>query len=294
MAKWITSDELVKLTVSDKVGRVTLSRPEKRNALSRQVLAELQEALLEADDLVDVAVIVLEGAGRDFCAGYDIGFAQDPKNQSPDPRYRTRQGNFDDDTWTMERHLQKMQIITELHKPVIAKVQGHALAGGAELALLCDMVIAAEDAKIGHPGTRAQGSPPNNMWFYHVGPQWAKRLLLSGDSVSGADAARIGLVMDAVPADQLDDEVMQLATRLAMIDPEILASNKRIVNLAMELSGAKTLQRLSAEMDARAHLSQGPGRKKFKADVQALGVRQAIKAREAQFGDGMVHIRSKR
>src|SRR5690606_38077618 len=154
---------------------------------------------------------------------------------------------FRSDTWKLERSQELLRTAFVVHKPVIAKVHGHCVAGGTDLALYCDMVIAADDARIGFPATRAMGSPPNHMWFYNVGPQWAKRLLLSGDVVSGADAARIGLVVASAPATQLEAEVSTLAGRLATIDPELLATNKRIVNLALELAGAGTLSRLAAE-----------------------------------------------
>jgi enoyl-CoA hydratase len=199
---------------------------------------------------------------------------------------------MDDDVWTMTRKMHQMLIIPDIHKPVIAKVQGRALAGGAELALACDIIIAADDAQIGHPGVRGLGSPPINFWFYHVGPQWAKRLLLTGDPISGYDAARIGLVLDSVPAGELDAEVSKLAARIALIDPEITAANKRVVNMAMEVAGARTMQKLSTEIDARAHLSQGPLRKKFKGDVKEVGVREAIKKRDALFGNEAVRIRN--
>jgi enoyl-CoA hydratase len=295
MAKWLKSQEFIKFTVADQIARITMNRPEKRNALSPGLIAELHDAMLEADDLVSVSVIILEGAGQDFCSGYDLAFGSDPKNQRDDAGlYRTRIGNFDDDSWTMERKMGQMLVVTDLHKPVIAKIHGRCLAGGAELALLCDIVIAAEDAKIGHPGTRSLGSPPVNMWFYHVGPQWAKRLLLTGDSISGADAAQIGLVLDAVPADELDEEVDQLARRMTLIDADMLACQKRIVNIAMEMAGSRNMQRLSMEMDARAHASTGPRRTKLKTELRELGVRTAVHNRDALFGDSMVRLRAKR
>src|SRR5690606_17456529 len=151
---------------------------------------------------------------------------------------------FRSDTWKLERSQELLRTAFIVHKPVIAKVHGNCLAGGTDLALYCDLVIAADDARIGFPATRAMGSPPNHMWIYHVGPQWAKRLLLTGDVVSGADAARIGLVVASVPHERLDEEVMSLARRMATIDAELLATQKRIVNLALELAGAGTLQRL--------------------------------------------------
>ena len=114
---------------------------------------------------------------------------------------------------------------------------------------------------------------------------------MSGDCVSGRDAAKIGLVLDAVPVDQLDAEVNELARRLSFVDADLLAAQKRIVNLAMELQGAATLQRLATEMDAKAHLAQGPRRAQFKADMGSLGMKEALKNRDAPFGDGMVRVR---
>jgi enoyl-CoA hydratase len=292
MAKWLKSQENLTLEVKDKIAYITLNRPHKRNALSPDLIRELHEAMLEADDLKEVHVIVLQGAGDDFCAGYDLGFGYNPDNQyDASGLYRSRMGSFDDDIWTMTRKMGQSWIIADVHKPVIAKVQGRALAGGAELALICDMIIAADDALIGHPGTRGLGSPPINYWFYHVGPQWAKRLLLTGDSITGKDAARIGLVLDAVPAAELDAEVETLAKRIALIDPEIAATQKRAVNLAMDLAGARTFQKLAIEQDARAHLSQGPGRQTWKENVKAHGVRKAIKMRDADYGPDPVKLR---
>jgi enoyl-CoA hydratase len=292
MAKWLKSQEFLTFEVRDKIAYITLNRPEKRNALSPELIRELHEAMLEADDLQSVSVIVLQAAGDDFCAGYDLGFGYNPVNQQdPEGTYRSRIGSFDDDVWTMTRKMGQTWIVADIHKTVIAKVQGRALAGGAELALICDLIIAADDALIGHPGTRGLGSPPINYWFYHVGPQWAKRLLLTGDSITGKDAARIGLVLDAVPRDELDAEVDALARRIALVDPEIAAAQKRAVNLAMELAGSRTFQKLAIEQDARAHLSQGPARQTWRANVKEHGVRKAIKLRDAEYGSDPVRLR---
>ncbi len=294
MAKWLKSTENLIFEVRDRIAWITLNRPEKRNALSPELIKELHDAMLEADDLNDVHVIVLCGAGKDFCSGYDLAYGSDPKNQTdPEGIYRTRIGSFDDDAWTMTRKMHQMLVIQDIHKPVIAKVHGRALAGGSELALLCDIIIAADDAKIGHPGTRGLGSPPLNMWFYHVGPQWAKRLLLTGDSISGRDAARIGLVLDSVPPDELDSEVEKLAKHIAQNDPDMLSAQKRIVNIAMEMAGARNLQKIATEMDARAHLSKQSLRTNFKADAVKYGVKVAYQNRDAKFGDGTVKIRAK-
>jgi len=287
MGKWLQTPEHLVFEVRERVARITLNRPDRRNALSWEMLVELRAALLEADDLRAVSVIVLEGAGPDFCAGYDMksAYARYAAEGDAALDYRSGSGSFDDDAWKLERFQELLRTAFLVHKPVIAKVHGHCVAGGTDLALYCDMVIAADDARIGFPATRAMGSPPNHMWFYNVGPQWAKRLLLSGDVVSGADAARIGLAVASAPAARLEEEVSTLASRLATVDPELLATNKRIVNLALELAGAGTLPRLAAEMDARAHLSRA--KKDFDAEVAALGFKAAVRKRDEPFGDGV-------
>ena len=288
MGKWMTSGEFVSLEVRDRVARITLNNPARRNALSWDMLVEFRGALLEADDLRAVSVIVVDGAGPDFCAGYDMqsAYTRYAAENAEAGRYRTGNGSFDDDAWKLERFQELLRTPFTVHKPVIAKVHGHCVAGGTDLALYCDMVIAADDARIGFPATRAMGSPPNHMWLYNVGPQWAKRLLLSGDVLSGRDAARIGLAVASAPAQDLEQEVMTLATRLATVDPELLATNKRIVNIALEVAGAGTVARLAAEMDSRAHLSRA--KKEFDADVAALGFKAAARRRDEPFGDGMV------
>jgi enoyl-CoA hydratase len=174
---------------------------------------------------------------------------------------------------------------------VIAKVHGNCLAGGTDIALMCDMVLAADDAKIGFPAVRASGTPPINLWFYHVGPQWTKRMLMTGDILRGRDAAQIGLVLESHPAEELDAAADALAHRVSRIDAELLAAQKRVVNMAMELSGARTLQRFAAEMDARAHLSVGPRRAKFRSDMKELGLKDAVRNRDEPFGDGFIKLR---
>jgi enoyl-CoA hydratase len=293
VAKWLQKQEFLTFQVADRIARITLNRPDKRNALNHQLLAELQSALLEADDLLDVSVIILEGAGKDFCAGFDLTSVYAPAEASEfdDGKYRKATRSLDDDIWNIERIDGWMGTIFKIHKPVIARIHGNCLAAGTDLAFQCDMIIAAEDARIGFPAARANGSPPKHNWIYHVGPQWAKRLLMTGDCLSGRDAAKIGLVLEAVPADELDATVNELARRMSFIDADLLSAHKRIVNLALELQGAEILQRLAGENDARAHLSQGPRRAQFKADMASGGIKEALKNRDAPFGDGMVKVR---
>ncbi len=298
MGKFLKSTEVIGFEVNERVARITLNRPDKRNAITGQMITELHGALLEADARTDVNVVVLQGAGKDFCAGYDLAGVYAGVKSEADERadaghqatYRSISSTLDDDCWNLENTQRQTTTMFEIHKPVIARVHGNCLAGGTDLALMCDMVLAAADARIGFPATRANGTPPNHMWVYHVGPQWAKRLLMTGDCLTGTDAARIGLVLDAVPPAELDDVVNDLARRMSFVDAELLAAHKRIVNVALELSGARTLQRMAAEMDARAHLSQGPRRTQFKADMAQNGLKQALKNRDEPFGDGMVKI----
>ena len=268
--------------------RITLNRPEKLNALSQELLAELHDALWEADDDREVHAVVIRGAGRAFSAGYDLtAYAGGGGGRRDAKRYRGA-SSFDDDTWQLERAQRLRMAIFDMQKPVVAQVHGHCLAGGTDVALLCDMVIAADDAIFGFPPARDLGALPNNMWLYNVGPQWAKLLTLTGDTVTGAEAAKIGLVLKAVPAALLEAEVEQLLDRMAMIDADLLAANKRIVNLALELQGARTLQRLAAENDARGHLARSA--REFPAKVRTQGLRETLRERDAKFGDGRARV----
>jgi enoyl-CoA hydratase len=268
--------------------RITLNRPDKLNALSHPLLRELHDALWEADEDREVHAVVIRGAGRAFSAGYDLtGYAAGGPPRRDPKRYRGA-SSFDDDTWQLERAQRLRMAIFDMHKPVIAQVHGYCLAGGTDVALLCDMVIAAEDAVFGFPPARDLGALPNNLWLYNVGPQWAKRLTLTGDTVTGAEAARIGLVLKAVPPELLEAEVEGLLDRLALIDADLLAANKRIINLGLELMGARTLQRLAAENDARGHLARSA--REFPQKVREKGLREALRDRDAKFGDGRARV----
>lgn len=266
--------------------RITLNQPKRRNALSLGMLTDLSDALWEADDDRSVHCVILRAEGPAFCAGYDLAPA--PPTRSDDGVERRTGRGIDEDSWMLERNQRLMRALWEMHKPSIAQIHGHCLAGGTDLALYCDVLIAADDANIGFPPLRNMGSPPNHLWLYHCGPQWTKRLLLTGDTVSGADAAKIGLVMKSVPPELLEAEVEGLADRMALVDPALLASNKRIVNLGMELMGANTLQRLAAENDARAHTA--PAARQMFKDLGTKGVKQAVADRDAAFGDGRARV----
>jgi enoyl-CoA hydratase len=265
--------------------RITLNQPKRRNPLSLALLSELSGALWEADDDRSVHCVILKAEGTAFSSGYDLA---PPQPQGGDDIDRRTGEGIDDDVWMLERTQRHMRTLWEMHKPSIAQVHGHCLAGGTDLALYCDFVITADDANIGFPPLRNMGSPPNHLWLYNCGPQWTKRMLLTGDTISGADAAKIGFAMKSVPPEHLEAEVEGLADRLALVDTALLAANKRIVNLGMELMGAGVIQRLAAENDARGHNAPA-AREMFKA-LMTKGVKQAVADRDAPFGDGRARV----
>ena len=260
---------------------ITLNRPERRNALSLKLLRELNAALVEADEHDPVHCVILRGAGPHFCAGADLSEYSTQRG----PEYRGRQ-EIDDDIWRLEQGQRLRIMLFDMHKPVIAQVHGTCIGIGTELAWFCDMVIVANDARIGFPPVRDLGTPPGSMWLYHCGPQWAKRLLLTGDSLSGKDAAKIGLALKSYPADRLEPEVMRLADRMGLVDPHLLSANKRMVNLGLELMGARTLQRIGAEIDARGHIA--PKARAFRGTMRTHGVKHAFRQRDAAFGSSTV------
>ncbi|MCZ6617704.1 MAG: crotonase/enoyl-CoA hydratase family protein [Gammaproteobacteria bacterium] len=274
--------------------RIILNRPDKLNALTLELQSELAEVLWEADNNKDVHCVIIKGAGRAFSAGYDLtgGGARVPvsrvQSQNPDSGNYRGGRSIDDDAWHLERAQRFRMALFDMHKPSIAQVHGYCLAGGTDVALLCDMVIAADDAIFGFPPARDLGALPNNMWVYNVGPQWAKRLTLTGDTITGEEAQQIGLVLKSVPAEHLENEVEQLADRLALIDPDLLSANKRIVNLALELMGARTLQRLAAENDVRGHNTQAA--REYGQSVREHGLKATLRARDGKFGDGRARV----
>jgi enoyl-CoA hydratase len=273
----------------DRVVVVTLARPERRNAISPSMLAELEAALVHADDDRRVHVVVIRGDGPSFCSGYDL-YGSDYGAFGVDPEHgRGTSRAIDDDLWRVEQGQRRLLALFDLHKPVIAQVHGYCVAGGTDLALACDLVLAAEDALIGFPPVRSMGSPPHHLWTYLLGPQWAKRMLLTGDLLTGIDAARLGLVLDAVPPAELGDEVMALARRIALVDHHLLAANKRQVNLALELMGARTMQRLAAEIDVRGHQSRAM--REFGRVAAEQGMGAAVRARDEPFGDPVITVR---
>src|SRR5437763_7794848 len=210
--------------VRDAKAYLTLNRPERLNAIDDVMPGEIRAAVEQANSDDDVRVIVVGGAGRAFCAGYDLKqFAEGDVNErwkqttpwDPIRDYREMRRNTDD-FFTLWRSL----------KPTIAKVQGYAVAGGSDIALSCDLVVMAEAARIGYMPARVWGCPTTAMWVYRLGAEKAKRMLLTGDTIDGRTAAEWGLVLEAVPADQLDRRVDELADRIAGVPVNQLVMQK--------------------------------------------------------------------
>ena len=267
------SEQVILVEKRQRVLYITLNRPEKINALTVQMLEDLLSAVHAAEDDPEVGPIVIRGAGRGFCSGWDL---------TPSPeRDRLGELSIQNDINTMARRSGRLGELWHLTKPIIAQVQGYCLAGGTDLALNCDIIIAAEDAQFGFPAVRSMGTPPTHMWTYLAGPQWAKRLLLTGDRIDGKTAARIGLVLEAVPEAELEAHVDRLASTMAKIPTDLLAQNKAICNKAVDLMGRTMLQQLALESDAIAHKS--PDAQEFNRVVREKGLKAGLAWQNEKF-----------
>ncbi|MDG1212274.1 MAG: crotonase/enoyl-CoA hydratase family protein [Paracoccaceae bacterium] len=259
-----------------RIGRITLNRPEAMNAIDDEVPGLLQDAVEAANADPSVHVIILSGAGKAFCAGYDLkyyaegngtGEATQPMPWDPMKDYAF-----------MSRNTEKFMSLWRSHKPVVCKVHGFAVAGGSDIALCCDMVVMAEDAKIGYMPVRVWGCPTTAMWTYRLGPEKAKRMLFTGDKVTGVEAADMGLVLKAVPADELDAEVERLAKRMATVPINQLMMQKMVINQAIEAMGLANTQRLATVFDGiTRHSPEGIN---FKERSEQVGWKQAVDERD--------------
>jgi enoyl-CoA hydratase len=255
------------------VRRLTLNRPEKRNALSNELRALIFEALETADADPAVRVTILRGAGSCFSAGYDLGGGAAP----PYP-FHTAGGAGH---WS--RHVVEGCFrIWDLAKPVIAQVHGWCLAGGSELATACDLVYVAEDAQIGYPPVRMMSPPDNQFHPWLCGLRPAMEMMLTGDAIDGIEAVRAGFANRSFPAERLEAEVLAMAERVAKIPTDVQQMNKRSVHRAMEIMGLRAAIRAGAEIQALA-LTTKSSRETFANFSE--GVSQALDARDGAFGD---------
>jgi len=255
------------------VRRITLNRPEKRNALNHALRGELLDALAQGDSEPDVRVQIVRGAGTCFSAGYDLGGGDEA---APLPFF-TAGG---DGQWP--RHVTTGWMgIWDLAKPVIAQVHGYCLAGASELATGCDLVYCADDAKIGYPAVRF-GVPDMQFHPWLVGMRAAMEMMLTGDSISGAESAALGWATRAFPAEVLEARVLAIAERIAQVPPDIAQLNKRVVHRQMEMMGFRTAMRVGTELCAL-----GTHQASFEEFVAKMrdGLTQALSERDEAFGD---------
>jgi enoyl-CoA hydratase len=259
----------------ERVALLTLNRPERLNAIGAHTGRELREAVAQANADDGVHVIVLKGAGKAFCAGYDLKeFAEGDSawNQAMpwDPMidFRMMKQNTDD-----------FMSLWRSYKPTIAQVHGYAVAGGSDIALCCDFAVMAEDARIGYPPARVWGCPTTAMWVYRLGAEKAKRMLLTGDLVDGREAKAMGLVLDAVPEAHLDARVWELAQRMAGVPKNQLMMQKLMVNQAYENMGLATTQMFATLFDGiTRHSPEGAW---FRHYAAAHGFHEAVRLRDS-------------
>jgi enoyl-CoA hydratase/carnithine racemase len=258
------------------VRRLTLNRPEKRNALSNELRGAILDALKAADADPAVRVSVLRGAGPAFSSGYDLSADNSVNQPYYSPGGPGQWARHVVDGWFT---------IWDLAKPVIAQVHGYCLAGGSELAACCDLVYVAEDARIGYPPTRLMSPPDNQFHPFLMGMRTAMEMFLTGDAITGTEAAARGFANRAVAAAELERTVLGIAERIALVPTELSQINKRAVHRAMEIMGLRAAIRAGTELQALAFTTQASlqYRAQFKRDGGS--VRDLLSQRDAAFGD---------
>jgi enoyl-CoA hydratase len=259
-----------------RIARITLNRPEVLNAIDGDLPAELAECVAHANADAQVHVIILTGAGRAFCAGYDLtAYAQGTgsNNVTQDMPWDPMK-----DYAFMMRNTELFMSLWRSYRPVICKVHGFAIAGGSDIALCSDMIVMADDAEIGYMPVRVWGCPTTAMWVYRLGPERAKRMLFTGDRIKGPEAAALGLVLKSVPPERLDAEVEALAERIAGVPVNQLMMQKLVVNQAIEAMGLRNTQLLATVFDGITRHS--PEGLNFKKRAEDVGWKEAVRNRD--------------
>lgn len=287
--------------VSDRICRITLNRPHRGNGLTAQLIGELAAAVEYADLDPAVRVILLSGNGKGFCGGYDLVESAEgqvglgttdadlPPHSPLDPDV-TAANHDPDRAWDpmvdyamMSRNVRAFMTLFHCMTPVVCAVHGFCVAGGTDLALCSDLLVIAADAKIGYPPARVWGSPTTALWATRLGPQRAKRLLFTGDSLSGAEALGWGLAIEAPPAEQLHDRAAALAGRIALMPANQLAMMKLLVNTQVYGQSLHATQVLGTVFDGiTRHTAEGYA---FQRRAAEVGFKQAVRERDDPFGD---------
>jgi enoyl-CoA hydratase len=284
--------------VTGRVARITLDRPERGNGITLEMPRELEACVERADLDPAVHVIALAGRGKGFCGGYDLvgsaegrmeslGSPDAPAGSPLDPTVQAR--NHDPaETWDpmvdyamMSRNARGFMSLFRADKPVVCKVHGFCVAGGTDMALCSDLLVIADDARIGYPPARVWGVPTTALWADRIGAQRAKRLLFTGDLISGRQALEWGLAIEAPPAEELDDRFEALVERISRMPTNQLQMMKLMVNQALWAQGLAATQVLGTVFDGIArHTPEGYG---FQARAAEAGFKAAVRERDEPF-----------
>jgi enoyl-CoA hydratase len=287
--------------VGDRVARITLNRPQRGNGITRRLVTELEHCIERADLDPGVHVILLAGNGKGFCGGYDLVESAEGHGESQEEGFAASPGSPIDPTvmaanhdpsgtWDplvdygmMGRNVRAFMSLFHCTTPVVCKVHGFCVAGGTDMALCSDLLVIAADAKIGYPPARVWGSPTTSMWAYRLGAQRAKRLLFTGDSLSGAEAMEWGLAIEAPEPDRLDQRAEILVGRIARMPLNQLQMMKLLVNQSLYAQGLHSTQILGTVFDGiTRHTKEGYA---FQARAVQAGFKQAVRERDEPFGD---------
>jgi enoyl-CoA hydratase len=270
----------IEYAVDGRVARLTLNRPQRGNALTLELIAELAECVERADLDPAVHVLLLSGNGKGFCGGYDLIWSAEQQLPNHDP---SQPWDPMFDYQMMGRNVRAFMSLFHCSKPVVCKVHGFCVAGGTDMALCSDLLVIAANAKIGYPPARVWGSPTTSMWAYRLGPQRAKRLLFTGDSLNGNEALEWGLAIEAPEPDALDERTEVLVGRIAQVPINQLQMMKLLVNQAFYAQGLHQTQVLGTVFDGiTRHTKEGYA---FTARAMEAGFKQAVAERDDPFGD---------
>lgn len=269
-------EKTVVLEKDGRIGRVFLNRPEVMNAIDDRMPGDLAACIGAANDDDDIHVIVLSGKGKAFCAGYDLTFYAEG-NGSGDVTQEMPWDPMKDYAF-MKRNTECFMTVWRSFKPVIAKIHGYAVAGGSDIAMCSDLLIMAEDAEIGYMPARVWGCPTTAMWVYRLGPQLAKRMLFTGDRINGLEAAGMGLALEAVKGDRLDERTDQIALRMTTVPRNQLMMQKLMINQVIDTMGVENTQMLATLFDGiTRHSPEGIN---FKKRAEKVGWKQAVRERD--------------
>jgi enoyl-CoA hydratase len=274
-----------------RIATITLNRPHRMNAIDGAMPREIAAAVQRANADDDVHVIVLTGAGEGFCGGYDLVEYAEKPGARPGSQLGGQTAPAEDanekpplpwdpmaDFYGMHRNTQDFMSLWRSYKPTIAKVNGPAVAGGSDIALCCDLVVMADEARIGYPPARVWGCPTTAMWVYRLGAEKAKRMLFTGDLIHGPEAVKLGLVLESVPRAELDARVEAIAQRMAGVPRNQLMMQKLMINQAYENMGLASTQMTATLFDGiTRHSPEGVW---FKQRAEEAGFKQAIKERD--------------